>query len=352
MRRLSNCSYKISSFSLACAAAGLICGSSSLAMADVRDPQIDQARQCTQYFPANERMNGIPTHLLAAIASSESGRWNDTLGMVIPWPWTINAEGKGYYLNSKAEAIAKVRSLQAMGIRSIDVGCMQVNLKHHPTAFASLEQAFDPKYNVAYAARFLRTNYNDLNSWTKATAAYHSRTPIYGNRYLNQIEKAWTTIVSKLRMARASQVASNTDDAAMHEEDARQEREFSALQREFDARERSGGANLLDQLAPVRAGKSAGRALPRTSMKVIAVRDISHKDRALVIRPQISGDEPPATLTPDNGEALQEVAMSSPDMGLVQQFSVPSKRVTSNVHSANTDSGQGRSSGPRFVFVQ
>ena len=175
------------------------------------DPMVDGARQCTQYFPREEQRNAIPAHLLAAIASTESGRWHTGLGMALPWPWTINVEGKGYYFSSKAEAIARVAALQRSGIRSIDVGCMQVNLKHHPDAFASLDDAFEPSHNVAYGAKFLRANYDDLGDWVKATAAYHSRTPIYGREYLSQIEKSWNRIVSKVQQARTSQgmVAAN-----------------------------------------------------------------------------------------------------------------------------------------------
>jgi len=61
-----------------------------------------------------------------------------------PWPWTINAEGQGPYFATRAEAISAVQRLQEQGVRSIDVGCMQVNLLHHPQAFATMEQAFDP----------------------------------------------------------------------------------------------------------------------------------------------------------------------------------------------------------------
>ncbi|MFM9889553.1 MAG: transglycosylase SLT domain-containing protein [Rickettsiales bacterium] len=172
-----------------------------------RDTLVEGARMCTQYFPVEERKNTIPTHLLAAIATTESGRWHKGLGMAVPWPWTINVEGKGYYFSSKAEAIAQVKNLMAQGSRSIDVGCMQVNLKHHPKAFANLDEAFDPATNVAYAAKFLHDNYADLGDWIKATAAYHSRTPIYGNRYLGEIEKSWNRIVSKVATARASQGA-------------------------------------------------------------------------------------------------------------------------------------------------
>lgn len=167
------------------------------------DALIDGAKSCTQYFPANEQTYRIPVHLLAAIASAESGRWHDGLGMPLPWPWTINAAGKGYYLDSKAEAIAKAQSLMAQGITSMDVGCMQVNLKHHQQAFASLNDAFDPQKNVAYAAKFLRTNYDDLGDWVRAAAAYHSRTPNLGSKYLKRIEITWNRIVERVRMAQA-----------------------------------------------------------------------------------------------------------------------------------------------------
>ena len=33
---------------------------------------------------------------------------------------------------------------------------MQINLFHHPDAFASLDAAFDPMDNIAYGADFLR----------------------------------------------------------------------------------------------------------------------------------------------------------------------------------------------------
>ncbi len=167
------------------------------------DALIDGAKQCTQYFPVNEQHYRIPVHLLAAIASAESGRWHEGLGMPLPWPWTINAAGKGYYFNSKAEAIAKAQSLMAQGIKSMDVGCMQVNLKHHHKAFANLNEAFDPLTNVAYAAKFLRTNYDDLGDWVRAAAAYHSRTPNLGSKYLKRIEVTWNRIVERVRMAQA-----------------------------------------------------------------------------------------------------------------------------------------------------
>ncbi len=165
------------------------------------DDLIEGAKACTQYFPTNEVTHKIPVHLLAAIASAESGRWHQGLDMPLPWPWTINAAGKGYYLKSKAEAIAKAQSLMAQGITSMDVGCMQVNLKHHNTAFRDLNEAFEPEANVGYAAKFLRTNYDGLGDWVRATAAYHSRTPNLGSKYLKRIEVTWNRIVERVRQA-------------------------------------------------------------------------------------------------------------------------------------------------------
>lgn len=169
------------------------------------DPLVEGARLCTQQFPVQEQSKGIPAHLLAAISSTESGRWHNELGLALPWPWTINVEGKGYYFDSKAEAIAKTAAFIRGGARSIDVGCMQVNLKHHAKAFRSLDEAFDPATNVAYSARFLRSNYDELGDWIKATAAYHSRTHHRGKEYLARIEKSWNRIVAKVQQARSRQ---------------------------------------------------------------------------------------------------------------------------------------------------
>ena len=164
---------------------------------------VEGAKLCTRYLPRHERQYGIPVHLLAAIASTESGRYHRALGLNLPWPWTINVEGRGYFFDTKEDAIAAVKKLQERGIQSIDVGCMQVNLHHHPFAFANLEQAFDPAYNVAYAAQFLKQNFQEEGSWRKATADYHSHTTFYGEPYAQLVYNAWGRIISKVADARA-----------------------------------------------------------------------------------------------------------------------------------------------------
>ncbi len=119
----------------------------------------------------------LPPNLLGAIGRVESGRLDTHDGSIKAWPWSINAEGRGYAFNTKSEAMAAVRALQARNVASIDVGCMQVNLLYHPSAFTSLDDAFDPIANVRYAAKFLGVLFAETKDWNLAAAFYHSKTP-------------------------------------------------------------------------------------------------------------------------------------------------------------------------------
>jgi hypothetical protein len=129
--------------------------------------------------------------LLAAIGRVESGRRDPGTGIWGAWPWTINAEGTGAYFDTKAEAIQAVEALRARGVRSIDVGCMQVNLMHHPTAFPNLDMAFEPAVNADYAARFLIQLHEQTGDWTTATADYHSANPDEGGPYAAKVTSVW-----------------------------------------------------------------------------------------------------------------------------------------------------------------
>ena len=146
---------------------------------------------CRAAVQQAERIGRIPDRLMDAIAVVESGRRDPVSGAVYPWPWTINAEGVGHWYDTKSEAIAAVQVLQARGVRSIDVGCMQVNLMHHPDAFATLDQAFDPVTNANYGAHFLRELFNQTYAWPLAAAAYHSFTPDLGADYARKVLAAW-----------------------------------------------------------------------------------------------------------------------------------------------------------------
>ena len=158
---------------------------------------------CEQAGVAAEQANGLPPGLLLAIGRVESGRWDPSQARTVPWPWTINAAGKGAWFDSPAEAIQTVRALLDGGTRSIDTGCFQINLMYHPNAFATLEQAFDPVANAAYAARFLLDLYARRGTWEGAVEAYHSADPVKGFAYREQVFAAWTAPPPLLKLAAA-----------------------------------------------------------------------------------------------------------------------------------------------------
>ncbi|GAC1347270.1 MAG: hypothetical protein NVSMB18_31770 [Acetobacteraceae bacterium] len=146
-------------------------------------PDFSPFAECDAAIAAAERPGGLPDKLLPAIARVESGRLDAATGRVRPWPWTINVEGTGHFYDSKVQVVQAVQELLARGVRSIDVGCMQVNLMHHPRAFAGLDEAFDPAANARYAAKFLTGLYHQAKDWNLATGWYHSQSPDKGEAY-------------------------------------------------------------------------------------------------------------------------------------------------------------------------
>jgi hypothetical protein len=145
---------------------------------------------CRAAVAAAEREAGLPPRLLAAMARVESGRRDPDTGRFHPWPWTINAEGRGSFFPTKAAAVAAARSLQAQGVRSFDVGCMQINMRHHPNAFADLEEAFDPAANARYAARFLMSLQATRGDWMRSASHYNSQTPELAEAYRARVAAA------------------------------------------------------------------------------------------------------------------------------------------------------------------
>jgi hypothetical protein len=136
----------------------------------------------------------LPQGLLVAIARVESGRRDPASGAAIPWPWTINAEGVPMIFNTREEAVAAVEALRARNVRLIDVGCMQVNLHHHPNAFSSVAEAFDPAANARYAAGFLSRLRGSSGDWETAIGRYHSSTPGLSDRYRARVLSAWSGV--------------------------------------------------------------------------------------------------------------------------------------------------------------
>ena len=146
---------------------------------------------CEAPILAAERRYAIPTGLLLAIALVETGRPDKSPGRQHAWPWTVNAAGQGLFFPDQKSAIRWVVQAQQSGITSIDVGCLQVNLAAHPTAFRSVQEGFDPALNADFAARFLSSLFQELHDWQAAVGTYHSRTLALAAPYRDQVGRRY-----------------------------------------------------------------------------------------------------------------------------------------------------------------
>ncbi|MEJ0017091.1 MAG: hypothetical protein WDN25_11105 [Acetobacteraceae bacterium] len=155
---------------------------------------------CDRAAARAESAWSLPTGLLAAIGTVESGRPDPTGSHRRAWPWSINAEGWSHIASSRTEAVSTVAALQARGFRYIDVGCFQVDLAFHPRAFGSLEQAFDPDANAQAAARILSQARFRATSWERAIAAYHSASVLRGAWYLQRVLAVWPSARARLAL--------------------------------------------------------------------------------------------------------------------------------------------------------
>lgn len=166
---------------------------------NAQDADVPVEMLCLSYSQAFERGHQIPQGLLTAIALAESGRPGAD-GSLSAWPWTINVSGRGRYFETKEEAVQETRKLLDAGERSIDVGCMQVNLRYHPDAFPTVEDAFDPATNVAYGAKYLSELHGLQGSWARAIERYHSSEDGRREEYRDRVIALWNTEARNLVM--------------------------------------------------------------------------------------------------------------------------------------------------------
>ena len=131
--------------------------------------------------------SNVPVSVLKAISLNETGRKSE--GGFRPWAWTVNMEGAGHWFETRDEALRYVFKEYKRGARSFDVGCFQINYKWHGQHFSSIEEMFDPLANARYAARFLRELHDEMQDWSRAAGAYHSRTKIHAERYAARFDR-------------------------------------------------------------------------------------------------------------------------------------------------------------------
>lgn len=182
---------------------GVLALALSRAGAAAAAPGLPSEAMCAAETVRLERQYDIPAQLLNSISVVESGRYHRESKATLAWPWTVTAEGNGKYFPSKVEAVAEVKRLRGRGVKNIDVGCMQVNLYYHPNAFASLDDAFEPANNVAYAARFLKGLFGATGHWVTAASYYHSQTPSLAAAYRERLMKVWNGSNARAAIATA-----------------------------------------------------------------------------------------------------------------------------------------------------
>lgn len=149
------------------------------------------AADCRSEISAAARRHGVPESVALAVGKVESSHH----------PLAMNIAGWPARARSAPDGVIAVRKLNSAGIRSIDVGCMQINLKHHPAAFASLDDAFDPAANAEYGVSFLKRLYQEKRSWGRAIAAYHSGDPAEQSLYLRLIRDSLMRLPPEVRTA-------------------------------------------------------------------------------------------------------------------------------------------------------
>lgn len=109
-------------------------------------------RNTVWWSAARERR--LDPYVLYAVALVESAQIRQR-AVVAPWPWALNREGQAIIPGTRAEAGDILRASIDQGIRSIDVGLMQVNLRWNGHRVARPEQLLNPATNIRIGADIL-----------------------------------------------------------------------------------------------------------------------------------------------------------------------------------------------------
>ena len=140
---------------------------------------------CTVNIAEAERTLGIPDGLMQAISVTESG-FNGK-----PYPWALKLGGRVGYASNLDAAKKILGDRSAKGKKNLYAGCMQLSVKYHGNAFASLGDLLQPQRNVAYAAKYLASHHEDLGDWEAAVRRYHGGKPRQSVAYFCRV---WRTL--------------------------------------------------------------------------------------------------------------------------------------------------------------
>jgi hypothetical protein len=162
--------------------------SAGLAVSLAAPPAKELPELCRNAARVAAARHGLPAEMMQAISLVETRHNVD--GVSGPWPWTLNVEGRGYWYDTRAKALAHAAREIASGRISVDLGCFQLNYRWHGENFEALGEMLDPELAADYAARFLGGLFAETGDWMRAAGHYHSRTPVHARRYRDMISLA------------------------------------------------------------------------------------------------------------------------------------------------------------------
>lgn len=146
----------------------------------------------------------VPADLLYAINLQES-QLPTNMGRIVPWPWTVNWQGRGYRFKTRAEMYQFCQKLLAKGYRSFDIGSSQVNWLYHSDRFGNdLWKATDPMTNLLAAADYLYERYQVTGDWWQATGDYHNpNDAARASSYRKSVYQRWIKVKALLPQNKA-----------------------------------------------------------------------------------------------------------------------------------------------------
>ena len=120
---------------------------------------------------------GVPAEVFYAVVLQESGKTYQ--GRFLPWPWTLNIQGKPFYYASRGEAERALRTtIYEQGVTFVGIGLGQIHWPVHHRYFTSASEALNPTDNLHYAANLLAAEYlytikQGRPDWWIAAGRYH-----------------------------------------------------------------------------------------------------------------------------------------------------------------------------------
>jgi hypothetical protein len=173
----------------------------------------DAEYDCRSFIAPAERYYSLPPGLLGAMAMVESGMGG------MPHPWALNLAGQAVMAPDYASAARLLRQPDGRVRRDVAIGCLQIHMGYHLAPFGDPEWALLPRYNVWYAALFLRQLGGRYGTWPAAVAHYHASDAAAERRYLcqvaSQLQKSAPATRAAIGLALCGAPAPRLDDPIM-----------------------------------------------------------------------------------------------------------------------------------------